>query len=63
MDAKLVAGAVLYSVTLDLQPDAPPGVVFDGVKTPLVSGGLRNKAGATVVAPMNVGIGKLEIAP
>lgn len=63
IDAKVLVGAVLYSVTLDLQPDAPPGVVFDGGKNPLVSGGLRNKAGEAVVAAMNVGIGKLEIVP
>jgi hypothetical protein len=62
-DAKLTAGAVLYSVKLDLAPLGTPGVVFDGTAKAfsLPSGGLRNKIGATVVGPRDVAIGTLSV--
>jgi hypothetical protein len=61
-DTAIKAGAVLYSVTLNLQPDGMPGVVFDGTGKPAItSGGLRNKVGELVVSPKDVGIGKLEV--
>lgn len=59
-DTAITAGAVLYSIRLTLQPEGAPGVVFDGA-TPIKSGGLLNKAGAAVVSPKDVGIGRLEV--
>jgi hypothetical protein len=63
-DAQLAPGTVLLKVELDVVPGAPLGVVFDGTAAGfhLPSGGLRNKAGMTVVDETKVSIGKLEIA-
>jgi hypothetical protein len=62
-DAMLAPGAVLFTVQLEITPGASPGIVFDGTAKDftLPSGGLRDKAGDTVVDPTNVAIGKLEI--
>ena len=42
---------------------APSGVIFDGTAAgfALPSGGMRTRAGTTVVAPADVAIGKLEV--
>ena len=55
-------------LTLELTPrGAKSGIVFDGTKAGFVlpSGGLRNRAGLTVVDPSGVAIGKLmlELGP
>jgi hypothetical protein len=62
-DTALAAGAVLYSIKLDLLDSAAPGVVFDGTAGgfALKSGGLINKTGNAVVAPADVKLGKLEV--
>ncbi|MDB4956969.1 MAG: Fibronectin type domain protein [Myxococcales bacterium] len=62
-DTLLAPGTVLYTITLDLIDGASPGLVFDGTVTGfrLPSGGLRNRAGLTIVEPKNVAIGKLEV--
>ena len=40
-----------------------PGIIFDGTDPAFVlpSGGLRDRAGNTVVAPADVAIGRLEV--
>lgn len=64
-DTTLAAGAVLFTIKLDMGPGATtaPGVVFDGTAGGFVlpSGGLRDHLGANVVLPTEVSIGKLEI--
>jgi hypothetical protein len=62
-DTKLAAGALLYSIELDLIADAKSGVVFDGTAAgfALPSGGMRDRSGTTVVAPADVAIGKLFV--
>lgn len=64
-DTVLAAGAVIFTIKLDLGPLATtaPGVVFDGTAAGFVlpSGGLRNKVGANVVLPTEVAIGKLAV--
>jgi hypothetical protein len=62
-DAVLAPGTVLYTVRLALVHDGFKGVVFDGTAGGFVlpSGGLRSKAGLTVVEPQAVAIGKLEV--
>jgi hypothetical protein len=62
-DTALAAGAVLFSVKLDLLDNAAPGVVFDGSASgfTLKSGGLLGKTGNAVVAPTDVKMGKLEV--
>jgi len=62
-DAMLPPGAVLFTVQLEVAAGASPGIVFDGTAKDfaLASGGLRDKAGNTVVDPTNVAIGKLVI--
>ena len=62
-DAQLAPGAVLLSVELDLPVLPEAGVVFDGTAPGfrLPSGGLRNRAGATVVDASQLRIGKLEV--
>jgi hypothetical protein len=54
---------VVISVVLRATSPLSPGVVFDGTAAGflLPSGGLRNRAGTTVVAPADVAIGKLEL--
>lgn len=61
-DTVLMPGTVLYTVELELIYGAQ-GVVFDGTASDFVlsSGGLRNKAGLTVVEPRAVAIGALEV--
>jgi hypothetical protein len=61
-DTLLMPGTVLFTVQLELIYGAP-GVVFDGTAPGFVlrSGGLRNKAGLTVVEADDVGIGALEV--
>ncbi len=61
-DTQLAPGAVLF--TLYLQPVAGmKGIVFDGTASgfTLPSGGLRDRAGNSVVDPADVAIGKLEL--
>jgi hypothetical protein len=62
-DTALPPGSVIYSFDLQLLPGASPGVVFDGSAADfkLPSGGLRNRAGMTVVTPDQVAVGKLEV--
>jgi hypothetical protein len=62
-DTALAPGTVLYTVELDAVEPRQDGVVFDGTATGFVlpSGGLRNKAGMTVVEASQVKIGKLEL--
>jgi hypothetical protein len=62
-DAQLAPGAVLLSVEIDLPVLPEAGVVFDGTAPGfrLPSGGLRNRAGATVVDASQLRIGKLEV--
>jgi hypothetical protein len=62
-DTTLPPGTVLYTVELDAIEPRHDGVVFDGTATNFVlpSGGLRNKAGMTVVGASQVKIGKLEL--
>jgi hypothetical protein len=62
-DASLAAGAVLYTLRLDAAPGAKATVVFDGTAAgfTLPSGGLRDRAGTTVVDAKDVAIGKLEL--
>jgi Big-like domain-containing protein len=62
-DTALAAGAVIYTLTLDLLDSSAPGVVFDGTAAGFVlkSGGLRDKTGTAVVSPADVKIGKLEV--
>ncbi|HET9620387.1 MAG TPA: hypothetical protein VFP84_03395 [Kofleriaceae bacterium] len=62
-DTALAPHAVLFTVELAATPPLTPGVIFDGTAAgfALPSGGLRTRAGLTVVAPADVKIGKLEI--
>ncbi len=62
-DTALPPGTVLFTVELDAVQPFQGGVVFDGTAKGFVlaSGGLRNKAGATVVDASQVKIGKLEV--
>ena len=62
-DTMLPPGSVLYTIHLVKAGGAPVGVVFDGTAADFVlpSGGMRNRAGATVVESKDVSIGKLEI--
>jgi hypothetical protein len=54
---------VLYTIELDAVEPRQDGVVFDGTAKGFVlpSGGLRNRAGMTVVDASQVAIGKLEL--
>jgi hypothetical protein len=62
-DTALAPGSVLFTVKLELVPGAAPGVVFDGTAAGFVlpSGGLRDRAGLTVVEAKDVAIGKLSV--
>lgn len=62
-DTTLAPGTLLYTVELDAVEHPDDGVVFDGTAKNFVlpSGGLRNKAGMTVVDASQVKIGKLEL--
>jgi hypothetical protein len=62
-DTALPAGTVLYSFELGINSGAS-GTVFDGTAAGflLPSGGMRDRAGTTVVAPKDVAIGKLVLA-
>jgi len=62
-DTMLAPGTVLYTLELDLVKGAPAGVIFDGTASGFVlpSGGMRTRAGTTVVAPQDVAIGRLEV--
>lgn len=65
-DAVLAPRALLFEVRLDrIDPPNFAGVIFDGLDPEfrLPSGGLRDRAGLTVVAEPDVAIGKLEILP
>jgi hypothetical protein len=64
-DTILAPNTVLYTIELDVVEPLVGGVVFDGTAKSFVlpSGGLRNKAGLTVVDPSQVKIGKLEVSP
>jgi hypothetical protein len=63
IDTALPPGTVLYTVELDAVEPRHGGVVFDGTANGFVlpSGGLRNKAGMSVVDASQVKIGKLEL--
>jgi hypothetical protein len=60
-DTELAPGTVLYTIELDSIANAPAGVVFDGAAADFVlpSGGMRSRAGETVVAADDVEIGTL----
>ena len=62
-DTTLAPGSVLYTISLQVSLGAPDGVIFDGTAEDfhLPSGGMRDRAGTTVVEPNNVSIGKLEV--
>src|SRR5262245_55097795 len=62
-DTVLAPNTVLFSVELDLVQPRLGGVVFDGTASGvrLPSGGLRSKAGLTIVDSPQVKIGKLEV--
>ena len=62
-DTVLAPKSVLYTIHLARVPGAAVGVVFDGTASDFVlpSGGLRDRAGTTVVEAKDVAIGKLEI--
>jgi hypothetical protein len=62
-DTALAPGTVLYTVELDAVEPRDGGVVFDGTAKGFVlpSGGLRNRAGMSVVDASQVKIGKLEL--
>jgi hypothetical protein len=62
-DTVLPPGTVLYTLELDPIEPRQDGVVFDGTAKNFVlpSGGLRNRAGMTVVDASQVKIGKLEL--
>ncbi len=62
-DTALPPKTVLFTVELDAVQPFQGGVVFDGTAKGFVlpSGGLRNKAGATVVDASQVKIGKLVV--
>ena len=64
-DTTLAPGTLLYAVELDLVHGGVGGVVFDGTAPDFVlaSGGMRDRAGTTVVSAAEVAIGKLEAAP
>jgi hypothetical protein len=64
-DTALPPGTVLLTVELDAVEPFGNGIVFDGTAKgfALPSGGLRNKAGMTVVDASQVKIGKLECHP
>ncbi|MCE9572671.1 MAG: hypothetical protein K8W52_05900 [Deltaproteobacteria bacterium] len=62
-DTTLAPGTLLYKVTLTLTDGSRPGVMFDGAAPGFVlpTGGLRDRAGNTVVEAKDVAIGKLEL--
>jgi hypothetical protein len=61
----LAPGALLFKIRLDRVDPKTAGVIFDGLDPSfhLPSGGLRDRAGMTVVAESGVAIGRLEILP
>lgn len=62
-DATLAPGTVVYTISLDVVPHAPKGVVFDGTASGFIlpSGGMRDRTGNAVVEPAEVSIGKLVV--
>ncbi len=62
-DAQLAPGTQLLQLELDRAAPIMSGVVFDGTAADFVlpSGGMRDRAGNTVVDPTQVAIGKLYI--
>lgn len=62
-DTLLPPGTVLYTVELDAVEPRQDGVVFDGTAQGFVlpSGGLRTRAGVSVVQAGQIKIGKLEL--
>jgi hypothetical protein len=62
-DTTLKPGTKLFTLELDLVNSATNGVVFDGTASGFVlpSGGMRDRAGNSVVDPADVAIGKLEV--
>lgn len=62
-DTTLAAGAVLFTFRLEMAGGAPDGVVLDGTAADfhLPSGGMRDRAGTTVVEAKDVAIGKLDV--
>lgn len=63
VDTQLAPSSVLFTLKLELVPGAAAGIVFDGTAADfaLPSGGLRDRAGNTVVDAAGVSIGKLEV--
>jgi hypothetical protein len=64
-DTVLAPKTVLYTIEILAVEPLVEGVVFDGTAKDFVlpSGGLRSKAGLTIVTPGQVAIGKLELHP
>lgn len=61
-DARVPAGAVFYTIQLELAPGALPGVAFDGLQPGArFRGGMRDRSGSEVVAAGEVAIGRLEV--
>jgi hypothetical protein len=62
-DSTLAAGAVLYTLKLELAPGATVGTVFDGTSgpSPAFNGALRTRAGMDVVSRTGFGIGRLDV--
>ena len=61
-DVVLPAGARLFSLTLDLAPNAPTGMVFDGVSPgKKFAAGVINLAGQRVVDKTGFAIGQLSV--
>lgn len=61
-DTAIAAGAVLYTLNVDLSSAATPGVVFDGAALPKAfNGTLRDRQGNEVVGRNGFAIGRLEV--
>jgi hypothetical protein len=61
-DSPIAAGSVLYTLRLDLRPDATTGVVFDGAALgPRFRALLRDKQGTDVVDGSGFAVGRLEV--
>lgn len=62
-DATLAPNSTLLTIRLAKAANATPGVVFDGTAATwlLPSGGMRDRSGTTVVEPVEVAVGKLEV--
>jgi hypothetical protein len=63
IDSIVPAGAVLYTLKLELAPGATAGPVFDGITGPIsaFNGVLRTRGGMDVVSRNGFGIGRLDV--